>query len=234
MNTILFVDDEANVLNGLRRMLRSMRTEWVMHFANSGAEALQILDSTPVDVLVSDMQMPGMNGLELLTKVKSLHPLTVRIVLSGESARVTIVDTLDVAHQFIAKPCDESVLKQTITRACALRGFLSNEPLQRLVSQVKSLPSPPKTYFSIVEELQDENASLRRVAEIICEDTGMAARILQLANSAFFGVNRAMSSVVQAVNFLGSETIRQLVLLAHMFSGEEGVRTKAFSIDRLW
>jgi YesN/AraC family two-component response regulator len=82
VNRILFVDDEPNVLAGLKRMLYSLRNEWDMTFVSSGAEALQCLSESPFDVLVTDVRMPGMNGVELLEQVVNLHPGVIRIVLS--------------------------------------------------------------------------------------------------------------------------------------------------------
>jgi len=66
VNRILFVDDEPNVLAGLKRMLYSLRNEWDMKFVTSGAEALQCLSESPFEVLVTDVRMPEMNGIELL------------------------------------------------------------------------------------------------------------------------------------------------------------------------
>lgn len=80
---ILFVDDEPNVLDGLRRMLRRHRDEWEMIFAGSGAEALARMAEAPCDVIVTDMKMPGMSGAELLEKVVKVYPGMARIVLSG-------------------------------------------------------------------------------------------------------------------------------------------------------
>ena len=68
---ILFVDDEPMVLKGLQRTLRKMRTEWDMAFSSSGKEALDILGQQPIDVIVSDLKMPEMDGMQLLTEVKA-------------------------------------------------------------------------------------------------------------------------------------------------------------------
>jgi len=74
MMRIVFVDDEAEVLQAMSRSLRDMRNEWNMEFAASGAAALDELSKAPADVIVSDMRMPGMDGWELLADVKKLHP----------------------------------------------------------------------------------------------------------------------------------------------------------------
>ena len=80
---ILFVDDEPMVLKGLQRTLRKMRSEWDMVFTASGKEALDLLDQQAIDVIVSDLKMPEMDGMQLLTEVKTRFPHVVRIILSG-------------------------------------------------------------------------------------------------------------------------------------------------------
>ncbi len=80
MTRVLFVDDEPQVLEGLRRMLRAYRREWTMHFCEGAEQALAAMAEEPFDVVVSDMQMPGMDGAELLTRVRDQYPDAVRIV----------------------------------------------------------------------------------------------------------------------------------------------------------
>ena len=142
---ILFVDDEPMVLQGLRRMLRSLAGGWDMTFVESGAEALEQLAATPFDVVVTDMRMPVMKGAELLERVRTLHPRAIRLLLSGQSSEETMLASVGPAHQFRAKPCHANRLKDTVRRACALRGLLDNVNLQRLLSQLGSLPSPIST-----------------------------------------------------------------------------------------
>ena len=140
---ILFVDDEPNVLSGLRRMLRSMRREWFMAFAHSGLEALAMLDDTPFDIVVTDMRMPGMDGAALLKQVMHRHPKTVRIVLSGQADREEILRAVGPIHQYLSKPCDAETIKATLTRACALDGLLPDDHLKELISKMETLPSLP-------------------------------------------------------------------------------------------
>ena len=120
MMTILFVDDEPNILNGLQRMLRPMRHEWEMCFANSGAEALTLLAAKKVDVIVSDMKMPGMDGAQLLEEVSRKYPHIVRIVLSGYSEKEFTVRSNGTAHEYLAKPCDTDILKAAVNAVSAL------------------------------------------------------------------------------------------------------------------
>jgi len=199
MKRILFVDDESMVLDGLRRMLRGMRNEWEMEFAASGHEALGILAGRQFDVIVTDMRMPGMDGCQLLNHVKKLHPQVVRIVLSGQSDNDMIMKSVGPAHQFLSKPCDAEILKTTVARVCSMWNLLDDEALIKVVSGIESLPSLPQLYSEVVDEVNSAEGSLNRVGEIISKDSGMSAKILQLVNSAFFGLPRQVTSPVRAV-----------------------------------
>jgi putative nucleotidyltransferase with HDIG domain len=231
---ILFVDDEPKVLISIRRMLHGMRKEWDMQFAESGHEALSMLAEEPFDVIVTDMRMPGIDGAQLLSEVKKAYPNVVRIVLSGHSDKEMIFKSVRLAHQYLAKPCDANLLKSTVSRACALRELLAQESLKNLVSAMDSLPSLPSLYAEIMDELRNENSSMQKIGEIISSDLGMTTKILQLVNSAFFGIPRYIEKPVHAVNLLGLDTVRALVLSVEVFSEFEQNKLEAFDIESLW
>ncbi len=234
MKKILFVDDQPSVLQGLQRMLYGMRGEWDTSFAGSGQEALDLLEGERFDVIVSDMRMPGMDGAQLLAEVRERYPYIVRIVLSGYSDQETVLRSVAAAHQYLSKPCDVATLKSTVSRACSLRNILSNETVRRCISTLKSLPSLPSLYVSLLNELRSPSPSIAKVGEVISSDVGMTAKILQLVNSAFFGISQHVSSPTQAVNLLGLETIKALVLSAQVFSQFEAQRLPAHLASHLW
>ena len=218
MKRILFVDDEPNVLQGLQRMLRPLRREWDMAFVAGGSEALQTLEGNPCDIIVSDMRMPGMDGVLLLGEVKRCYPESIRIALSGHSEMEMLCECTRVTHQYLAKPCDPEMLKTTVDRAIGLQALLSDDKFRKLVANIDSLPSLPKLYTEIMEELSSEDGSIGRVAEIIAKDVGMTTKVLQVVNSAFFGLVTHVASPAQAAMMLGVDTIRGLVLSSKVFS----------------
>lgn len=233
MKRVLFVDDEAMVLQGLQRMLRPMRGEWEMEFIESGALALERLAVAPADVVVSDMRMPGMNGAQLLTEVMKRFPKTVRIILSGHADHDLVLKAVGSTHQYLNKPCEPEVLKATVQRAVALGDSLENEQVKSLVSQMSRLPSLPNVYLQVVDELQSTDASLDRVGEVIARDVGMSAQVLKLVNSAFFGLRRRVANASDAVNYLGIDTIKALVLSLHTFSQFENTDLGGISMIAL-
>ena len=230
---VLFVDDEPKVLEGLRRMLRGMRHEWDMDFVTSGADALERFDNQSFDIVVSDFRMPGMNGAQLLSKLQDVDPDSIRIVLSGMTKRESILRLVGPAHQYLSKPCTAEMLKSTIKHALELREVVTNENIRRVVSQIGALPSLPSFYSELMEEMQSEDASIKRIGEIMSSDVGMTAKVLQLVNSAYFGLPRHVASPADAVILLGMETIMALVLSVQVFSQFAQDQIKAFSLDQL-
>jgi HD-like signal output (HDOD) protein len=231
---ILLVDDDPQVLQGLVRMMRSRRQEWEIATAAGGPEALAILSRQPFDVVVSDMRMPGMDGAQLLGEVKKRYPEIVRIVLSGQSDKEMVLKSVMPAHQYLTKPCNDEILKSSIERSCGLRDLLADHSLKQLVSRIDSLPSLPALYVEILKELESQYASIHRIGEVISQDIGMTAKILQLVNSAFFGYCRHISSPAQAVELLGLETIKALVLSVKIFSQMDRSSMTVLAMDRIW
>ncbi|KUG27978.1 response regulator receiver protein [hydrocarbon metagenome] len=231
---ILFVDDEQHVLDALRRMLHHMRGQWDMRFATSGKAALGILATAPQDVIVADMRMPGMDGVTLLDEVRKSHPGTIRLVLSGHSDTSTALQSVRHAHQFLLKPCRAEELTAAIDRATTFQDIFSNEAVRTVVARIETLPSLPRTYLELLQELRREEPSLRVVGELVNQDVGMSANILKLVNSAFFGLRTHVSSPTHAVNLLGTEIIKALIISLHLFSRFNMDRFPEFSLELLW
>ena len=231
---ILFVDEEPYLIKALKRSLRKMRDEWDVRYTENASEALDVLSNNTIDLVVTEMRLTGIGGLELLSEVKERYPHMVRIVLSGYSDRDVILKSVEIAHQFLSKPWDDETLKSTIHRAFLMRGLLEKDSLRGLVSKIDSLPSLPSLYVEIVDELRSEDASIRKVGRIIAKDLGMTAKILQMVNSSFFGVSQPISSPEQAVTYLGLDLVKAIVLTAGVFSKFDSLKVPGFSIESLW
>lgn len=234
MKRLLFVDDEPMVLEALRRALHAKRQEWEMRFVTSPSAAMEALDREPFDAIITDMRMPEMDGAQLLEYVKEHHSDMVRIVLSGQSKKETIMRSIVPAHQFLSKPCNFQELRDRLAEAFARRDLLRNKALAGVVSRLKSIPSLPSLYRELTAALKDENASLTAIEEIISKDVGMAAKILQLANSAFIGARGRVSSLHEAVSLIGAETVRSLTLSIHIFAQFDRHSSVAELLPAIW
>jgi HD-like signal output (HDOD) protein len=231
---ILFVDDDPMVLDGLRRALRVAREEWDMHFVSAGDAALEALEREPFDAIVTDMRMPMMDGAQLLDRVKESHPDVVRIVLSGQSSKESVMRSVLPAHQYLAKPCDLKELRARLSQAFAMRDLLRNQALATIVTRLRAIPSLPTLYNELSAALRDENTSLGQIEEIVSKDVSMAAKILQLANSAFIGAHGQVTSLRQALALIGAEVVRSLTLTIHVFSRFDRNSSVAQYLPALW
>lgn len=230
---VLFVDDEPNILDGLRRMLRSMRKELELSFAESGNAALEMMKEREFDIIVSDMRMPGMDGAQLLTEVKNSYPQSIRIMLTGQADDESVMRTIGVVHQFLAKPCDPDKLKDVLRRSGAIQEMINDGDLKEVVSGIDTLPSMPELYMKITEKLKDSDVSLSEIGAIVAQDIAMSAKVLQLVNSAFFGLFQKVESPERAVTLLGIDTIKALVMGLQIFS-EIKVSGRTNVIEDLW
>jgi HD-like signal output (HDOD) protein len=179
------------------------------------------------------MRMPGMDGSALLAEVRKRHPEIIRLVLSGQADREVAIRAVDEAHAYLTKPCDPELLRRTIAGRLALRKLVANDTLKAIITQVKALPSLPPQVEEITTELRSPRPSLERVGAIVERDVAMAAKMLQLVNSDFFGLRQPVSSAADAVALLGIETVRTLVLGMHVFAHFQPA-TRRFDPAELW
>jgi HD-like signal output (HDOD) protein/ActR/RegA family two-component response regulator len=215
---ILFVDDEVAVLKGLERMLFEMSDRWDMFFVDSGEKALFELSGQRFDVIVSDMRMPVMDGATLLAHVHDEYPNLVRIILTGHSELEATLRAMPVAHSFLTKPCRPQVIEEVVRRSLDLQELLGAESLRTLVGSVAGLPVRPEVYTKLTEAVANPQVEMRQVAQIVTADVGLAAKVLHLTNSSFFGSKRKFVNIEQAVNFIGLMMLRKVVLSAEVFS----------------
>lgn len=228
------MDDERNVLDGLKLSLRPMRGTWDVSFVPGAREALALMEGTPQDVVVSDMRMPGLDGAQFLKEVRRLHPETARIILSGYSEQESVLRTVELAHQYLSKPCPPAELIQAVDKTLRLRDVLASDRIKSVISRLDSLPVLPPVYGQLMDALHDERSTVKHVGDIISQDVAMSASILKLVNSAFFAQPTRISGIHYAVTLLGSQTLRVLVLSTHLFATLKREETPDFSVKMLW
>jgi HD-like signal output (HDOD) protein/CheY-like chemotaxis protein len=231
---ILFVDDDALVLKGLERSLRSLRGDWDMAFVQDGAEALSRLDEAIFDVVVSDLQMPGMNGVELLSRVKALHPSIVRMALSGQADQETAFRCLEVAHQYLSKPCDPGLLKARIRQAGTLGRGLPEGLGGELAGLTDHLPVLPPAYQRLNAVPDSELAESEELGRLLENDAGMGARLQQAMNPRTFSPALNRWNPTQAVANLGAGNVRSLLLAQGFFEQMGALGTSSLIRDAVW
>jgi putative nucleotidyltransferase with HDIG domain len=218
---ILFVDDEPQILQSLERTLRPYRKEIEVTFANGGEAAIELLTACPFDVLVTDIRMPRVDGIELLHFTKKNYPSLIRIALSGQTDMEETIRTLSLAHQFLSKPCRVDTLYRTISRAYELYQMLGSAQIKQTLASLSELPVLPLHLQTLQEQLQSNKADPSQIAELIERDVGMSAKLLQIANSPPLRATRTLSTAREVASFLDIPTLRSLVLTGKIFQACE-------------
>ncbi|MDD5349584.1 MAG: response regulator, partial [Chthoniobacteraceae bacterium] len=190
---ILFVDDEFLLLESLQMMLRPICQNWQMEFVESGAEALALMETEPFDVIVSDLRMPKMGGVELLNEVMKRFPDTVRVLVCDPEEERLVDARTAVLHEFLFKPYAAEALKTTILRACGEDDSAGGGKLETLMAKISRVPSIPTLYMELIALMKNPDAGIDDVGAIIAKDMTMTAIVLKMANSAYFGLQRVVS-----------------------------------------
>jgi putative nucleotidyltransferase with HDIG domain len=230
---VLLVTDDTSAQRAFRQAFAPVQREWEVAVAR-GAEALRRFDGPGFDALVVDAHLVGVGCTELLAEVRRRHPPTARIVLADEGRVGELVQFVALAHRVLPKSFDPPELLGAIQRAQSLRELLGNSALASVVGRLASLPALSTIYTRLADALMVPDYSLAEVGELVAQDLGIAAKLLQMANSALVGLRRAATTPNQAVKILGADLTRTLVLAADLFSRYNPSSLRPFSIEALW
>lgn len=214
MFRILIVSDRSEDLRKLREQLARTRSSWTVSTACGGEEALQQIGAGAFDVVATDLKMRGLDGAELLQQVHRRQPQTARLAICGNASIDDMHRVMPLAHQVLSQSADTRGLERCIERVCNLLRRRERPSVQRVLGMLAALPVLPRIYWELAGELERPRADSSSVAAIIEQDPSVTTRVLQLANSAFFGVQRHIRSVRDAATVLGLEPLRSVVLLA--------------------
>jgi HD-like signal output (HDOD) protein len=231
---ILFVGQDEVFGRELQAQIPGSDDPWSIQFARSGEEALALCFDHSFDAVISDASLPGMKGPEFLDAFMQRQPKAMRLVTSDLADVEGTMKCIGHAHHHLLKPCSAATLLDALRQGWAAERWLPSEPAQKLISQMRQVPSPPKTYFRIVEEAKSPACSLEKIAGHIEEDPAITAKVMQLANSAVFGLQLHIIHPMEAISYIGLETTKALVLLAHTFSSFDQIALAGFSVEELW
>ena len=215
-------------------MLYPLRNEWQMEFAESAALALEKMSQIQFDVIVTDMRMPQMNGLELLEEVSKNYPSILRLILSGQADENMMLKSISPAHRYLSKPLDPIELKSTLDKILNLQDSLEYPEIKKIVSKITRIPSQPKLYNELIRELKSRDVDIKKVAKIISKDVSMTAEILRIVNSSYFGIRREIKNMDEAIMFLGINTIKAITFSIEVFSKFDQNKMKVLKISEVF
>jgi HD-like signal output (HDOD) protein/CheY-like chemotaxis protein len=212
LTRVLFVAPDTTIVADLLQVLPAYGETWEIELAERPDDALAILATAPFDVVVCDVDAPGPDRNPFLRAVRERHPDAARIVLSTPTDEGDFVKVVTTAHQFLAKPFDPHLLVEAVHRAQRLRDELQEAGIRAEIGGIETLPSPPATLRDVLAVVESPESTADDIAATLAQDVALTAKLLQLANSAFFARATKATRVRDAVIRLGSETVRSMIL----------------------
>jgi HD-like signal output (HDOD) protein len=229
------ISGDTQVLEGLRRSLRVFQNAWATHFVESTTEALAALTLHPVEALICDSKISGLELEPFLDQVRERWPVVVRAVLCGAEVKPEQAQRLSrVAHQVLKKPLIPGQMFDLVERASLVLATVRSDRVKLVLSKLGSLPALPATYGRLSELTANPDVSLDDVAAVVERDPAITANVLKIINSAYFGLPRRVSSVRETVKYLGIQPLKNIVLTVEVFEGmASGKTAKALQMDAL-
>ena len=231
---ILLVDDEPLLLDALKRSLRMERPAWEVVLATSGAQALEILAQSRFDIVVTETLMAGVDGQTVLKELQRTCPSTIRVVLSGQP-RLDLMEAAEANfHRFLAKPTDPEILVGVLEELALSDGEAGGGNARRFVAGLPGIPTLPAIYGEIRALLEQDDPPMNRLTPLFQRDLGIASKLLKLVNSAYFSLERKVTDLGQAVNMLGLETVRTIVLVRGTLQVLRTLNPNGIDLGQLW
>ncbi|MBI5418218.1 HDOD domain-containing protein [Candidatus Poribacteria bacterium] len=225
--TILFADKDQIFHNEISVLLQDMQDEWEAKFAYSGKEAFEIMKKAPIDFIISDIDIPEIDGIQLLTQTKKLYPKIICILMS----EINHENTDKIVDSFLKKPLSLDKLKKIIINPV---DFLDKNKIRQFILKMDRLPTLPNLYLQLQELMKTDDFSFNEIAKIIEQDVSMTAKILQYVNSSYFGLRYRIYDILHAVTYLGIETLKSIILTLSIFCEFTNEEMIQFSINDLY
>lgn len=230
---ILIVDDEAS-LAALKRLFRQRKPQWEVLTQPTVESPDNLFVEQNVDAVICNASHEESHWLNFFKGIKRVSPSTCRIIITSTLEEGAALASLGVAHQYLQKPFNTERLFETLQRAFDIRDALENPALKDLLGRLENLPSPPHLYLELIQKLNDPDSSPKDVGNIISKDPGMAIKVLQLVNSAYFGLHGKVTDPKRAVTILGMDTIKSLALAYGIFKQMSPAKLRMCKVEGFW
>ena len=230
---ILIIEDDAGILEDIKENIFSLKDRFDFAFSTNAEDALARIETDRFEIVVCDRVMPDVDGITVLSQIRDSYPDTIRILMAEHLTKFDLLKSSGPVHQYLAKPFRYQEFERTLNRVVTLRELIVDQSLQDVIGKMESLPSIPGLYFQVEEEMNAPDPDLKKISEIISLDVGMSAKVLQLVNSAFFGLPRKVDNISLAASLLGLDILSDLILMMSVFTQFDDLDHEDFSFDFL-
>jgi HD-like signal output (HDOD) protein len=234
--SIVIVDDEPGILHSLKSLFR--KDPWIIRTHGSPHAALEDLQSAPADIVVSDLRMPDMNGIEFLNNVSHCSPEASRFILSGHEDHGVVIGALgkNLAQHYVLKPWDDAGLRTLFQDTLRMQSDRKSQRMLELLETFERLPNLATHNQKLQELLTRTTYSLSEIVNEIQKSPALVARLLRVANSIYYATRRPVLTVRDAVQFIGTDYIASLLVAMESFHAVLSTSDEApeHHIEGLW
>jgi putative nucleotidyltransferase with HDIG domain len=230
---LLLVAADSESIRGLARDLFLLDEHLETAHRTDSASALALLDAETFDVVAVDLRAP-IDVLTLLSSIASRFPRLVRMVVADDPGDIVFGRAAHLAHCLLPRPCDAGTIFEAIQESTATNRRLRDPALGAAVAGILALPESPAMRRELLGLLADDDISLSQLEEAVERNPAIAAKILHIANSAYFGARGSVSMIGEAISMLGLDTVRGIVTSAHLFNAMPTVGLKDLPVAELW
>lgn len=230
MKKILIVDDEVQILNSISRIFSE--TDYETLTAENGFEALKLIESTDIDMVISDLRMPVLNGYKLLSIVKEKHPKIIRIILSGYAEEKPMFQAIlhNIAKLYVFKPWNNDALLTNVEKLFADDTLLSSNSLSSIVKDLEYNLALSECSKKMLELVEAED--IKALIESIEQDDDVATLLMQVVKSAVYGVTP--NAIKQAATYIGLDNLKCFLYWSCVASTSKHAEIEEGKPELLW
>lgn len=216
MNTrVLVITDDEKLKNEILNY--GFPNTIIFEFATTEDEAKRLLSSSVYEIVGVEYLSKITNGVEFLGFTKEKYPKTFRMLFTEQAQRERAVYSTHDAHRFINKPLKNGELEKALTYFQNLSKYELDSQLVSAILGIGTIPTLPEVYIRLEREINRQDVSISRIADIISNDPLVVAKIMHIVYSSFYNISKSIVNLVHAINFLGLDIIKSLVLYIKVF-----------------
>jgi HD-like signal output (HDOD) protein len=215
--SLVIVDDEPGILHSLTSLFR--KDPWAVRTFSSPRSALDGLANMPAEIVISDLRMPEMNGIEFLNHVSHRSPEAARFILTGHEDHAVVINALgkNLAQHYILKPWEDAGLRKILQDTLRTQSETKSRLMLELLDTFERLPNLASHNRKLQELLSRTKYSLNDIVIEIQKSPALVARLLRVANSIYYATRRPVMTVRDAVQFIGTDYIASLIVAMESF-----------------
>ncbi|MBK1877830.1 HDOD domain-containing protein [Pelagicoccus mobilis] len=231
---ILIIDEDPKALAAYQEALAPKSSTWTLDCIQSADQGLAAAREHKPDVVIAALSANDGHGAEILTNFEDIAPDAQLFITATEADKPKLESTFGSSFQYLPSPCPANRLISEIQRCVAIDSWLGNDRIKEIVAKMGEFPSVPSIYLKVVNVLNSKESSAEDIANAIAGDLAISAKILQTVNSSYYGYDEKISDISQAVNILGTNCVKNLVLAIQVFN-KMGTSPEHRAItDQLW